>query len=524
MICDDIAELEIPVANDLPVSNLTTHIFTDTTNNIANVAEIINNNNVSDIDNKQPTTTATTFNDSNGTVGQFSIDEEDDLVNHCTEEINDNNEVLNGVSECNIDNNDCANLNNICDGKSIVPDPVVERMHVTNIENEARGVDVDGEEELGDVAVEKDSDPLTTSFSDNALGNAISAPSSPTHANSDSDKQRSDSPPSLEFSAGKYSANSNNDEYDVAANSNLTENNSSPLPYLDDNEDDDDDDVDVYDRRCDLPSLKLDSMRASPVAPIINDQFSLDFTNAVTDDTSRVDNDSPADECCNGEMDDFAFEADFSQFGTFQSIETPMQSAIDHMTTSADGAPSQLSPSAEAEIDIDNAVNEDDDFGDFGDFTTATDKINTGNDPNGDEDDDFGDFNEFQESSVPQTIPLNTSTSVNSISNLIASAPTPNIDIEFNSSKIKPLLNQMFPEVSSDIDVASPGSQSPSTFINNITTVLKDVENSKALEHQWISSVGKNVLVKALGIDSRNIVSHTHIHIHINAFYKLNNP
>lgn len=77
-------------------------------------------------------------------------------------------------------------------------------------------------------------------------------------------------------------------------------------------------------------------------------------------------------------------------------------------------------------------------------------------------------------------------------------------NVEELSAKIKPLLDNLFPTSDSD---SQDGDYDALDLTNDTTKIIRDFENSKALDHQWTNSVGKSSLVTALGIDSRNIVS-----------------
>lgn len=77
------------------------------------------------------------------------------------------------------------------------------------------------------------------------------------------------------------------------------------------------------------------------------------------------------------------------------------------------------------------------------------------------------------------------------------------------------LLSTLFPTNMSDIDpgddfnkyVKLSSTNDQFQFMNELTIHLINVENAKALKHQWTKSLAKTFLVKSLGIDSRNIVS-----------------
>lgn len=172
---------------------------------------------------------------------------------------------------------------------------------------------------------------------------------------------------------------------------------------------------------------------------------------------------------CKVFKDENVFAADFSQFEVFaeNKSEEPPQFDVNYPHESDDTTSDQLN--AKKPSTFSDAV---DDFNDF---------------ENADDDDEFGDFSDFNDFSQSQTFGSSLTTNVEEL-----------------SAKIKPLLDTLFP--SSDCD-SEDGSYDALDLTNVTTTIIKDFENSKALDHQWTSSVGKSSLVTALGIDSRNIVS-----------------
>lgn len=555
-------ELEILGSSDSQSSSSHTspqYIIADTKATI----ELINNNSIASINNISKTIDYVVGhgvnNDDAKELASFSIaDCTDDNVLRQSEEINDNRQIFNNRSEAT--DNSGLNLHNLLSGKSIALD--LNTLRTTTSASDLNEVTADG---LSESALRPPSSPASISPS-TPEELAVTPPPLDELVMS----ARIDSPPSLQLSPEKYSEN---DECDININMNVVDNDDDgpavTLPFPDDadNEVDEeaDEEVDDYNRQCELninayddttslPSLKLDSMRATP-APTKSDDddFSIDDSDNLADEVAVDDIQKTADLVSESKIiledipswderpqgndtNDFAFEADFSQFSAFETAVAPDASIlqteqhIDISTSSINQIPEDdfddfesfqaaepppLPPTTTAKKGS-HELN-DDDSGDFDDFKASEDapslvpELDIPVDAD-DDDDDFGDFNDFQQQQpvVSQTIPQSTST--NSISSLPNHASS-TIDIQFNVSKIQPLLDQMFPGGSGptldDSDAGYESSTQTVVYTNEITTVLKDVENSKALDHQWLSSMGKSALVKALGIDSRNIVSQT---------------
>lgn len=185
------------------------------------------------------------------------------------------------------------------------------------------------------------------------------------------------------------------------------------------------------------------------------------------------------------------FDADFSQFATFEST-----SNLESADASDQGHISEHINSIS--LPVPNNV---------------ADENNDNGDENGeDDDDDFGEFSDFQQTS---TVPSENSTqnisSVNMVHEFNKNAKI-SIDIEAVKSNLKSMLGTIFPlshndDVENNVNVKDARSFSSDIFMNDLTKHLKDVENSKAIAHQWANSTGKSSLVKSLGIDSRNIVN-----------------
>lgn len=365
-----------------------------------------------------------------------------------------------------------------------------------------------------------------------------------------------DSPPSLELSPEKYS---DNDEYDLNINDNVGD--------VDDVPFDDcqcgDLNIHRYDDSTSIPSLKLDSIQTTP--PLYkseDEEFPTDeqFHHQNTEDTNSIDKENSINEGysiainsieneteildeqqefqdqtnsipTNKESDGFAFEADFSQFCTFEGAFVPpndeivISSPVEPLNTNqeectvnhqiieddfddfqeAPPVPTLDTPKPTESPNKERINDNFDEFSSFKDDERVTQQpistaISTIQD---DGDDEFGDFNDFQQSTAPPAAPI-LKTIVNSIN------PAQPIDLKFNTTKIKPLLDEMFPTSKIDVDESNLNETHSESIglSNDITTTLKDFENSRALDHQWLNSSGKSSLVKALGIDSRNIVSH----------------
>lgn len=172
------------------------------------------------------------------------------------------------------------------------------------------------------------------------------------------------------------------------------------------------------------------------------------------------------DECIQSKYvsDENAFAADFSQFEAYTDNTTNQpDEAINSEQHKSEVFTSEQPPTLTAASD------------DFNDFENA------------DDDDEFGEFNDFSDFTQSQSL---------------ESPLTANV--EELTAKIKPLLDSLFP--TSDNESENCSYDGPD-LTNDTTKVIRDFENSKALDHQWTTSVGKSSLVTALGIDSRNIVS-----------------
>lgn len=176
---------------------------------------------------------------------------------------------------------------------------------------------------------------------------------------------------------------------------------------------------------------------------------------------------------------DNTFAADFSQFEVLGSGLTKVNTDF-------------VSSISENQQTVDVKSSSDDDFGDFNDVPVVTHGQQTFNRPQDDDDDDFGDFSDFQ--------------------NTQSSIPIVRTDIRDVCANVESLLSMMFPVNDSDTEelsteIPSKSVDNTETLLNEITLAVRNLDDSKALEHQWLVSTGKDSLIKALGIDTRNIVS-----------------
>lgn len=194
-----------------------------------------------------------------------------------------------------------------------------------------------------------------------------------------------------------------------------------------------------------------------------------------TSEINEIDATLTISNSCNDENN---FAADFSQFSAFSGSTVSETAAI---TTKSHTA------------DLDENT-----FGDFPENVTATtvvvQKEITETVEDDDDFDDFGDFSDFSQSQPTISI-------IKSVTENVC----PNIPL---------LLDMMFPIAPSEcIQQSVTDDIKPNLdtkyMLNKTTADLKNFDNSKALDHQWLQSIGKNSLVTALGIDSRNIVCNT---------------
>lgn len=361
---------------------------------------------------------------------------------------------------------------------------------------------------------------------------------------------RSESPPSLELAPQKYSDNecdinvNNDDDFDdFTDHQNYQQN-----QYLDINTNKSDDSTS-------LPSLNLDSMRNTPIFGRTddNEDTRLDGDNEIKLNDINDQNENPNENQCvvqttsehfsdtvevwnedqsvndivtdksssnlnkgNSEkaiVEEFAenavaFDADFSQFNAFENEVVENTISNNNHTKSADF---DINSADTGNLD-DNLNDDNDDFGDFEEATKRTNDIQ--DDFN---DDDFGEFSDFQQQ-APNEISPTTDLTISSNTSTVNSDVS-QINLQTIQTKLEPLLSKLFPV--DDTDSVSTEAENKNQnaskigrkedFLTDIVQNLRDFENSNALSHQWVTSAGKNSLVKALGIDSRNIVIHFYL-------------
>lgn len=222
------------------------------------------------------------------------------------------------------------------------------------------------------------------------------------------------------------------------------------------------------------PSLKVDSSTFA-LDESFDDFIEYTKTEIVTKTTSEITEIDTASTIPNSCDDENNFAADFSQFSAFSVSELPpntSQSANFDEDTFGDFAgnvPSTMVDSklADAQKETNVTVEDDDDF------------------------DDFGDFSDFSQSQPTISI-LKSATE-----NVCANIPLL-LDMMFPISPAEDIQHSVSDDITPNLDTKD--------MLNKTTTDLKNFDNSKALDHQWLQSIGKNSLVTALGIDSRNIV------------------
>lgn len=350
----------------------------------------------------------------------------------------------------------------------------------------------------------------------------------------DDNYERNESPPSLELATGKYSDNEcdinevNDESDDFQRNSNELSVDTTSLPSLN---------FDSMRNSPDFRSDEIDEKKSEPeegkeetMQPIVPDERDTTSSSDSFDGEPPPPLDATPEPECSASFDaieipdvnpiaddsmtkahiasddlpneSFAFDADFSQFATFDSEnETPHE-------------PKTSNESTEQQLYVETKPDGDDfdeDFGDFEEAPTESNPIKMGNTrsdaANNFDDDDFGDFNDFQQDAT--AVPVHTP---------LANIPKPtSFDLKSISERFKSILDTAFPTNGDDDEETSntPSIDINSTneidnLVNGTTMHLKNFENAKALQHQWANSTGKSVLIKALGINAKNIVrAHT---------------
>lgn len=224
-------------------------------------------------------------------------------------------------------------------------------------------------------------------------------------------------------------------------------------------------------------SQHIEEPLSDDTVPVENvEQSPVQTANEFNDSGFR--NDNLVDE---SKADEFGiyFDADFGQFATFDdaNVQNEMFNSVE-----VESVPLESTQQC-----------------DKSDAFAATFDDNNNDDE--EDDDEFGEFSDFQ-----QTAAVYTET-------VVQPEPIVNDNVLLDSENIKQNLSSVLTTIFPADDHCEAAASNrydghgKEHFVNELTTQLKNVENSKALAHQWSKSTSKTVLVKALGIDSRNIVS-----------------
>ncbi|XP_058467700.1 uncharacterized protein LOC131440442 isoform X1 [Malaya genurostris] len=200
---------------------------------------------------------------------------------------------------------------------------------------------------------------------------------------------------------------------------------------------------------------------------------------------------------------DFAtFDADFSKFDSFPASFPATFDEIggtskDLSTKQPMSSDEKTSPDAHKENDL--SLDDFDDFQDFAKFATDSNSAKTSKDDTethkpcadlGESDDDFGEFSDFKQSDV--------------IPKPAASIPTSR-PTQITLEDILIVITGLFPSWSEETQTDT-GQLTDNYLQNNLYNELKDIDTTKALAFQYNNSDSSKTLVRALGIDSRNIL------------------
>lgn len=216
---------------------------------------------------------------------------------------------------------------------------------------------------------------------------------------------------------------------------------------------------------------------------------------------------------------DFAtFDADFSKFDSFPASFPAATATYDDPSGSA---PKDTAVAAKEEQELPEAEAreeegfEGDDFDDFQEFATfpaesasatkSTDtnqtsqvaSVDDGDDDDGDDDDDFGDFSDFKQTEV--TAPV--------VAAVAPVAPTSRSTL-FKPESILAIISGMFPSCATEDNEDDTGQVQWTNLLqrNKVHNELNDMDATLALSYQYSNSESNKSLIRALGIDSRNIL------------------
>lgn len=203
-----------------------------------------------------------------------------------------------------------------------------------------------------------------------------------------------------------------------------------------------------------------------------------------------------------------------SVFGDFESMSATVKQethviGVNEPISEIDKVPVVVKQELASNFKEDVAESEsNDDFGDF-EFSSSVkvdDKINVPStstndelslkqkavDDDDDQFDEFGDFNDYstQEEFVSADIPAN---------------------LKLSLTKVPANVEKIVGDAFSIAESTVPNYEYIDFMNNDVFRQVQDIENTNALSYQWANSESQKMLLQALNIDSRNIVSFIHI-------------
>lgn len=199
---------------------------------------------------------------------------------------------------------------------------------------------------------------------------------------------------------------------------------------------------------------------------------------------------------------DFANKSDDDDFDDFNDFESAIP--VNRHVELVQQINSQLTLSEDVVFEADfsgfNAFSDSkDEFDDFQDFTSAAGnnaacQLEQANNED-DDDDEFGEFSDFKEAPPPSL-----------------SAPefsSTHSKILMKPSNVNETIDMMFPPGSSSRSISDDGESDEPRILksDNFVNKFNDFDSTVALGYQYTSSKASQILVKSLGIDTRNIVS-----------------
>lgn len=229
----------------------------------------------------------------------------------------------------------------------------------------------------------------------------------------------------------------------------------------------------------------------------IKDPLSEDILKTVSiKETNLQVLDSKDNEFSSGDIDD-----NFADFSDFHSFSQPILSAENQISSPTISNIPKVKKSEDGVIENDNY--DDDDFGNFISTPNPSTIKEQESNPSTfdfnddyDEDDDFGDFQDIS------TLP-------------VENLPLPSNPLE----KAQQVFEELFPKIEND-EISDYVFQEIEKD-SHIFEILKDVTDTPGLTYQWAKSASQKLLLKALNIDERNIVSHIFIYLFSNFVYSM---